>query len=548
MSTMTNISATQLASNPVARKLGAVLLRRRSTICLTRLAQATWIWFVLVLLVVLLDALFPLGAVIRCIADLIFVLFAGFGIWLGVRARWSGLSVNRESLEEARRMEVWLGERFNTLVNALCLMPTQRDEGLAGVLAKRAVNRGSIMADRIDPNTVVDRKSLHRHSMGLGLVLALWLILLLVQPRLVGAVIPRLIDPLGDHPPFSTTIFEVSFEPKQIESGQDVIVKAQLSGVLPQNLDMVRVDGKGVEMERWPMVSKKSGGYQRRLHSLRNPFTFYLQGSTGRTHRYTITPKPKAKPKVGKDQRPAPDPKNQVASTSINKPGVGGSDPNSAQLRQILANLQALIDASARLRSGAQSMSDRLNDLPDQEPMPQWMIDRLDQLVKDLKRFEGRNQLTADQLRDLAKAVASDDAQLAQMLEKIADLMLQLQMVKMAKTAKPAGQSQGTGTGKGAKPWIQQLADAAAQDQLKIHALSRRLGEAAGGTLSRNSAAEARPLKTPDTQGDYYERTAKVSDGNWKVPDAVMRQVPPSYRNLVDRYYRRLRKDEQRKK
>jgi hypothetical protein len=200
----------------------------------------------------------------------------------------------------------------NPLVNALWLSPLARADQpqeamsladpLARALALRSVERGRAAAESVDSRRVVDPRPGWRvwiWTLAVGLAVAS---VLATYPRLVGGGLVRLVDPWGDHPPFSLTRFEVRVTPDAIEPGGDAKVELATRGKRPSRAELVQVDAGGQEVQRWPLRGVQPGRWERNLSNLRQSMTFYVAAETGRSRRVQVAVQPPRPPVSATDE------------------------------------------------------------------------------------------------------------------------------------------------------------------------------------------------------------------------------------------------------
>lgn len=214
-------------------------------------------------------------------------------------------AARRASLEHAARLaEERSGLDGNPIVNALQLRPLAAGEGLAARLASRAVACGEAAAADADrPGTrIVSTRSVVRAWTFAGLAFAAFAAFTLALPRVVSMTAARYLDPLGDHPPYSPTRFDLSVEPAEPLAGDDVRLCAALSGPIPSTLELVIVDDRGGERDRLPMTLVPHAGaapppqtarFDAVLHHLGDPVKVFVRGETGRSSAIAIVPQPR---------------------------------------------------------------------------------------------------------------------------------------------------------------------------------------------------------------------------------------------------------------
>ncbi len=251
------------------------------------LRGAMWLG-VAVLAFVFVDALWPLAAGVRFGVGLMLVTALSWQ----VRRAWTRRGGDPD-LAEVRRLQDARAVEGSALINALSLAPQARQDGddLPAILARRALAAGSLIAAAIDPRAAVPLRPLRAPLQTMLIVALVWAGLLAVQPRLAGVGLARLVDPWGDHPPFSLTVFDVAILPRDLVEGGDAEVAVRVSGLRPGETTFVELTEGARQAHRWPMRLSEQGIATRTLRDVRQPITFYIETDTGRSKRHTITPR-----------------------------------------------------------------------------------------------------------------------------------------------------------------------------------------------------------------------------------------------------------------
>src|SRR5262249_52610884 len=144
-------------------------------------------------------------------AGLIFldVVLAALAAALAVVAGWQAYSNRFDPRRSARLIEEHVGIHDNRLINAVDLAISPPGSGSAE-LARPSVKEGEELAAGLSSPDCVDFPRLVRPAgMAMGMLLFL-LVSYLAAPRAFGMIIPRFLDPAGDHPPYTLLRFEVT--------------------------------------------------------------------------------------------------------------------------------------------------------------------------------------------------------------------------------------------------------------------------------------------------------------------------------------------------
>ncbi len=257
----------------VRNLLGDVARRRQSCGRIAATLGLAWRLQLTVLVLVLVDAAWPLASIGR--AMLLGAVFAAgsAGAILMVRQR-------RDSIAAvARRLEIAHDRPTNPLINAVQL-PNQ----------PRVTAHGWKALQGMDPEGIMDRTRLRRHTELTTAVLLAWLALGLALPRLVGGGLLRLADPWGDHPPFSLTRLDVSVSPAEVWSGDDATVAVTVGGRAVEQAELVELDEGGEPSRRWAMPRAGERAFVRTLVDVREPMAFRVEAGSARSRRHAIVP------------------------------------------------------------------------------------------------------------------------------------------------------------------------------------------------------------------------------------------------------------------
>ncbi len=298
--------ASDRSGEPIIRRLSAVRSSMRWLSRARRVGDAVWPVALCVVVLVLVDVSLPLPAVVRAGLAGAVLLLAGRVLLGFIPDR----AARRASLERAARLvEERAGLEHNPLVNALQLRPVagsaSSDDSagmLSAALAGRVVERGVDAVRGAEGKTIVSARPAWRAWMRAGGACALVGGLALIAPRLFGTVVPRFVDPFGDHPAYSPTEFLIRIDPERVLVGDDAKVRVELSGEIPESAEIVLLDERGGEASRVAMTPSlaavKAGGtlderprqYEANLNELREPVRFFVQARTGRSASVMIEP------------------------------------------------------------------------------------------------------------------------------------------------------------------------------------------------------------------------------------------------------------------
>ncbi|MEE9212295.1 MAG: hypothetical protein V3U29_06545 [Phycisphaeraceae bacterium] len=557
---MTQVLADTTRIDPIRQTLEWIGQKRRAFVWLARLLRSASTWLALGLVVVLIDATWPIPGSLRL--AVVVTLAVALAVVL-ILSRPHRDDPQRQPLQDARTLEHHHGLRTNPLINALWLaaLAEQKDPSLAGQLAKRSVQQGHGAMDRVDADVLIDRESARRETGWLWMVAVVWVVACLIQPRLITGGLLRFVNPFGDHPPISLTEFDVRIDPEQAIQGDDVTVWAALSGKVPPTADLVEVNNQGKALRRWPMRGVEAGQFERRLLSVREPITFQIEANGARSKRFSINPSPRPPPPLPEaqdnrlDEQDDREPQAAGDDTSVD-PQMSGrlDDPD---LVRLVEALEALADEAQQIRKQSTALVEQARQAEadgwDRQKWQQF-VDPLQQLDQRVQAFRQEAQALAAQCRALAdQKDAQGKHEVAKALRALADLLEHLSLCEGGACPNPGeGFKPGTGLGSGfgfghggvsddgtLGGWLLRinadaLVDTGALDAV-LGRLLRALLAGSGGTQGDAQPGPDQPRATTA----YHEWTGE-SDVQTDQPDAIMQQVPPRYRDLVSRYFDRL--------
>lgn len=140
-----------------------------------------------------------------------------------------------------------------------------------------------------DPAAVLKPPELRRDYRLLAGALILGLASAAAFPRVFGAILPRYIDPYGDHPPYCATRFAVEPASGTIDYGEDFPIRVVTSGRPVENVELVVEDAHGETISRQPMLDGGEEGFTKTLENVRDEARYYAAVERGRSKRYTLS-------------------------------------------------------------------------------------------------------------------------------------------------------------------------------------------------------------------------------------------------------------------
>jgi hypothetical protein len=241
--------------------------------------RSWWVPAAAVLIMIAADAIWHLAGGVRLSLDAGFAILVGLiaaaGIWLA----W----VKRNAPEHTARI---LEERSPTLgsklINCLQLDAQARDQRLEPFtreLAGAAVDEAALAIDTNRFDALAKTDTVRREAVRSGKGLLCFAALLAVCWPLTRTEIPRFLDPLGDHPPFSFTGIEIDSpadDTTEIVYGQPVVISAAVKGHRPGELFLTYhpVD-REEETVTIPMFDKGEHGFSQQIAAVKSELVVF---------------------------------------------------------------------------------------------------------------------------------------------------------------------------------------------------------------------------------------------------------------------------------
>ena len=187
----------------------------------------------------------------------------------------------------ARQIELRLGVQDNRLINSVDFLETPAGTQ-SGPLVRQSVQRGEELAAQVSSLEAVDMwRPWKMAAAALGAVVVL-VAAYLSAPRVFAMVVPRYLDPTGDHPPFTLIRFGISVSPQTVYQGRPATVTARLDGPdLPEQANLVFVDSK--ERQPLPMFRSEDGVFVLPIERAEKSREFYIDTPKGRSERFLFS-------------------------------------------------------------------------------------------------------------------------------------------------------------------------------------------------------------------------------------------------------------------
>jgi len=443
-----------------------------------------------------------------------------------------GLMDRQARLAAAEQIDRAAEARDQPVVRGLSLLGLTSDDPLAQSLIARAELQAKGLAERVEPAKAYPLRNLLKPGRWFALSCACWLALALMFPAQFFGMFARVALPWTAAPPFSLTQLDPTWTPDSPEKGQSVTISVSPEGREPEEVDVVLLDEEGNELERFAMHPDGQGQFTFTMNSIDKPITFRLEANGRYTRPYTINPKPRPEqPGSTDNENPSSNPAD--AADTGEQGGSTTFDPNAVAQRELEAN------------PDWQKLQKQLNDLLDAMQKAQALAQQIDpndpQAMRELEAEIAKLIAQANALAgDLQKMQATLAPDAAAKLAKLIDALGMNQSSGLGSCPGGGTGQPGQGNGGNGQPspdqWRDQANQALSDDYWRIvTALGFSPTPTYSGTTSGSSAGSTPDTSLPGAGGTTIEQGTGGDNG--PLPDAVMQQVPPSYRAFIRAYF-----------
>ncbi len=189
----------------------------------------------------------------------------------------------------ARLAEQRLGGNTSRLINAVDLSSHTVSKA-SEALCSLAVSKGGQFAATIKPRKVVDGARVKKGLVVLAVGLAVAAAACVIVPEVFSAVIPRLLAPWADHPPFTLVRFNISIEPEKVYRGRPVAIEVDLESAasVPENADVVFLAGDEPLRQSLPMQRVEAGRFRLSMDRVTESRWFFINTERGRSKRHFL--------------------------------------------------------------------------------------------------------------------------------------------------------------------------------------------------------------------------------------------------------------------
>jgi hypothetical protein len=260
--------------------------RRAILLAIVRMA---WVVPVALLLALYIDVVFPMSSDWRVGADALIAAIACSAAWTGFRVATRSRSRTRMV---ARMVEQGHPEARNDLVNAIDFeeeLSVDRPRNVSTTLMQAEIAEAAETVRKLPGFSALRPKSLRKEAMFMVGAVAAAALLPAVFPHVFSAVLPRFLDPYGDHPPYSATRFAVMPAGESINYGEDLKVDVETSGRLVDEVTLVVEDPEGREVAELPMFRSDDRSFFQTIEAPRTDLQYFARIDGGRSKRYPLT-------------------------------------------------------------------------------------------------------------------------------------------------------------------------------------------------------------------------------------------------------------------
>lgn len=175
----------------------------------------------------------------------------------------------------------------------LATRPIQPASDLSAGLARIAASRAALRLTQVAPGLVAPLEQLKKPSFALLGVIALSIVVACLVPSIALHQLNRFLTPYGDVPPYTGIIIDLELEKDSVLYGQDMLVKALVSGGRVERVQLVIEPESGSELVM-PMLNNGESTYQAMLTRVTQPLTLHARSGISRSKKLkldvTMTP------------------------------------------------------------------------------------------------------------------------------------------------------------------------------------------------------------------------------------------------------------------
>ncbi|HVJ69493.1 MAG TPA: Ig-like domain-containing protein [Caulifigura sp.] len=241
---------------------------------------------VLALVALLSDAFFAWPVAMRMGIDI--VAAAGL-LAAGLLIAWKTFGSRSDARTVARLAEARLARHDSLFINAVEFR-TGVDSGSA-TLRESVVRSADAAAAALTAAEVTPPAPAIRATLAGVAAILVFGIGLMIAPRLFATVIPRFLDPGGDHPPFTLLSFSASVKPEPLHRGKPAMVIAEISG--PERVEEASLVSRPAgdlkaKWDRVPMFRQAESTFSTQLTRVDSDLEFHVDTPRGRSQWFEL--------------------------------------------------------------------------------------------------------------------------------------------------------------------------------------------------------------------------------------------------------------------
>jgi hypothetical protein len=218
---------------------------------------------------------------------------AGALLALAAAAAWAAVVRDSRRRSDPARLAAALDRHAGTggeilAGTELALGADALGDPVTRALAVAAAEEAGRKSAEVDPRAVLPSTSLRKPWLAAAGVAGILALVALLWPGVFSAQALRLIDPLGDHPPYSPYRFAVEPGDASVRYSDPFTIQVAASGErLPAKVDWIveREDGtKSVH----PLIDQGEGKYTGTIGVVETPFRYHVRGPEGRSRGFRV--------------------------------------------------------------------------------------------------------------------------------------------------------------------------------------------------------------------------------------------------------------------
>ncbi len=271
------------------QKLHEFTLSWRRLVGALTLVRALWVAVLGVLTLVYADLLLILPAPVRMGVSGVFILTLIVVAVVTFRRHTRTASEDRLV---ARLVEQSTPDLHNDLINAVDFEEALAGEVHPGVSRDLMGHEIMVASDKVSRILHVDTlrpPSLRGELRILAGELIVFAVLAFVFVEVFAAILPRYLDPAGDHPPYSPTRLAVEPANATVEYGANQIIHVTATGKKPKQMLLVLTESDGRTVSTLPMLDGGEGTYFQTIENIHTNLVYYAEIPRSRSKRYTLS-------------------------------------------------------------------------------------------------------------------------------------------------------------------------------------------------------------------------------------------------------------------